>query len=96
MEPLGIPHFVPSQIEKHKGGEGESDDRLEDWVNTFENTLEKSVIYLISGSLFASVSFLSIVFNNDYNEFGQGFLRMFGSCRRCWRGVGVTATRQPL
>ena len=33
---------------------------------------------------------------NDINEFGQGFLRMFGSCRRCWGEVGVTATRQPL
>ena len=34
--------------------------------------------------------------HNDYNEFGQGFLRMFGSCRRCWGRVGVTATRRPL
>ena len=33
---------------------------------------------------------------NNISVFGQGFLRMFGSCRRCWGGVGVTATRQPL
>ena len=33
---------------------------------------------------------------NNISVFGQGFLRMFGSCRRCWDEVVVTATRQPL
>ena len=33
---------------------------------------------------------------NNISVFGQGFQRMYGSCRRCWGGVAVTATRQPL